>query len=45
MKNKETTSEETCKQKIYKIIENINKQELLESIYWFVRTIFENFND
>lgn len=32
------------KEEIIRMVKNIDNQELLESIYWFVRTIFEKFN-
>ncbi len=32
------------KEEIIEMVKNINNQELLESIYWFVKTIFEKFN-
>lgn len=32
------------KKRIIEMVEKISNQELIESIYWFVRTIYDKFN-
>ncbi len=38
------TDEKYYKEKIIEMVNKINNQELIESIYWFTKTIFDKFS-
>ncbi len=42
--SKDNKEKEFYQREIIKMVEGIENVELLESIYWFVKVIFEKFN-